>query len=184
MTQADSYPRSVSTKAAGPVPNGPLAALAAAIAAVACFMPWLRVDLAAVPAAVDAAFRDMTGGSMPGLDGATASLNGMFSGGGISGTVTAAGIDGWVGILALFALVLAATLHLAESAAATAQSRGLMLVGALLFAVVGSCCTLYTCTQIGGPVGIHVGLVIAMAGALAAAGLSVTRLQASAARAA
>lgn len=185
----DSRPQSVPTRAArqtasGPVPNGPLAALAAAIAAVACFMPWLRVDLAAIPAAVNASFREATGATMPGMEGATAAVNSMLSSGGIAGTVTAAGIDGWVGILALFALALAATLHLAESVAASPQSRSMMLVGALLFAVVGGCCALYTLTQLGGPVGIHVGLVITTAGALAAAGLSVTRLQANAARAA
>lgn len=183
MTEADSCPRSVPTRSADKVPNGPLTAVAAVIGAIACFMPWYRVDLAAVPAAVDAAFRDMMGAPMPGMDGAAAALGGVFASGGISGVVTAAGVDGWIGITALFALGLCATLHLAESFAATAHSRSLMLVGALLLAVVGSGCTLYGLTQLGGPVGVHVGLVISAVGALGAAGLSVTRMQANETRA-
>ena len=148
------------------------ATIAAGFAAVACLLPWYRIDLSTVTSALDASMRGAMGGAVPGIGG----LQGMFSGLGISGTVNVAGTDSWVGVAALVACALVALLHLIEASAASAQSRRSLLVMAVVASVAGVGLALYSVTQLGGPIGIHVGLVAVLIAVIVSAVLSVRRM--------
>ncbi len=149
------------------VPGGMTATIAAAVAALACFLPWFRIDFAAAVSAMPA---------MPGMEGIGSAMSGMLSG--LAGaSVNAAGVDGWVGVATLVTFAVAAALLLIEGNAASKQSRGPLLVAAVVVSAVGSGFVLYAATQLGGPVGIHIGLVVTILAAVATMMLSVRRMQ-------
>jgi hypothetical protein len=155
------------------------AAIVAGIGALACFLPWYRVNLGAMGSALDASFASAFGGNAQGgFEGLGKSMSGMLSGLGVSGTVNAAGVSNWIGVVALLALGAAAVLHLLESSQRDAHSRSNLLVGSVALSVLGSGCALFGLSQIGGPVGVHVGLVATLLGGIGATVLSVRRMQA------
>lgn len=169
---------SVRTSAAS-APGAMPAAIVAGIGALACFLPWYRVDLGSLGSALDASLRNAMGGAQGGgLQGFGNAMNSTFGSLGVTGTVTATGVDGWAGIVALLALGAVAVLHLLESSQGAADARSNLLVGSVALGVLGSGCALYGLSQLGGPVGIHVGLVATLLGAIGATVLSVKRLQA------
>jgi hypothetical protein len=156
-------------------------ALAAAAGAIACLLPWFRVDLSKLGAALDHAANDafgrlgnvqIEGAPMAGFGEA---MNGVFGTLGVQGTVTAAGIDSWVGVTVLILLAVSATLQLVASSADNGSARTMVTVS-LVGSVLATCFSLYACTQLGGPVGPHIGLGIAVVAAAVATTASVRRL--------
>lgn len=177
MEQPSSQPQSVRTATPQSIPGGMTAGLAAAVAALACFLPWYRIDFSAMTSALDASFRGATGTAMPGLEGFGSAMSGMFGGLGVSGTINASGVDGWVGVAALVSFAVAAILHLVEGNAASKQSRGPLLVMTVVASILGAGFTLYSATHLGGPVGVHFGLIATVIAASAATILSIRRMQ-------
>ena len=102
-------------------------------------------------------------------------MNGVFGTLGVQGTVTAAGIDSWVGVTVLILLAVSATLQLVASSADNGSARTMVTVS-LVGSVLATCFSLYACTQLGGPVGPHIGLGIAVVAAAVATTASVRRL--------
>lgn len=174
MEEPISKTRSDRAAAGKSVPGGMTATIAAAVAALACFLPWFRIDFAAMTSSLQASFQGATDAAMPGMAGFGSAVSEMLGG---SGTINAAGVDAWVGVAALVAFAVAGTLLLIEGNAASKQSRGPLLVAAVVASVVGSGFVLYSVTQLGGPVGIHIGLVVTILAAVATMMLSVRRMQ-------
>lgn len=179
MPSVSAATRPYSSKPAAASPLIP--ALAAAVGAVSCFLPWFRVDLSKVGAALDHAagnaFAQMGDVQIEGasLSGFGESVNGLFGSMNIQGTVNAAGVDGWVGIAVLVLLGASAMLQLVSASNDGASARSMVqlsLVGSVL--AVGL--TFYACTQLGGPVGPHVGLGLAVVGAAVATATSIRRV--------
>jgi len=166
-----------------PADSGPLVAvIAAAAAAVACFLPWFRIDLHKLGAAFDRAASDafvqLDGGSP--LGGASGSrfgeaMNGVFGSLGLQGTLDAAGIDGWIGISVLVLMGGFALVQMLAASGTHETMRGLASIGVIL-AVLATCLALYACTQLSGPVRPHIGLVVAIAGCAVATTASIRRL--------
>lgn len=166
---------------ASPVPGAIPASIAAGVGALACFLPWYNFQLASFDSALDTAVTNAFGASVPGgsFPGFGDEVSGIF--GGLSelvGTVSVTGIDMWPGMVALLALAAAAIMHLLELSQGNEKSRSNLLVGSVILSAVGGACAIYGLSQIGGPVGVHVGLVMTLLGGLGATVLSVKRLQA------
>lgn len=180
-TSDDSYesgfPRRGSSASgdAGSVPGGMPAAIVAAVGVVGCFLPWYRATLQSVGKAADAAFAGMFGGSPPG--GGSFGFGEALGGLGVSGTVTAKGIDQWFGVGVLMLLAATAFLHFFEGSQRSVQDRSNLLTGAVATSGGGAALALYGLTQSGGPFAPHVGLFVSLVAAVAATVLSIKRWQ-------
>ena len=164
-----------STSMAGSMP----AAISAGVGALACFLPWYRVSLGSLGSALDATVASAFGGapSGAGFQGMGSSLTNAMGGLGISGTVTAKGVDGWFGVVAMLVLAAAAFLHVMVPSQRDQATRRNMLMGSLALGGLGIVCTLYGLSNLGGPVGIHVGLVVTLLGSVGATVFAMKQLQ-------
>jgi hypothetical protein len=158
-----------------PVPGAMPAAIAAGVGALACFLPWLSVQLGSFSRALDAAFGGFAqgGGIAQGAD--FQAFGNMFGG---LGAVSVSGIGMWPGKIALVALAAAAIMHLFEPSRGSEKSRSNLLVGSVILSAVGCGCAIYVISQLGGPASVHVGLVVTLLGGVGAVVLSVKRLRA------
>ena len=102
----------------------------------------------------------------------------LFGGLAVTGSVSVTGLDMWPGKFALLALIVGAIMHLLESSQGSEKTRSNLLVGSVILSAIGSGFAVYALSQIGGPVDVHVGLVVTLLGGVSAVALSVRRLQA------
>lgn len=175
-TSDDSYGSRAAARESASVPGAMPAAIAAAVGVLGCFLPWYRATLESVGKAADAAFAGMFGGSPPG--GGSFGFANTLGGLGVSGSVTAKGLDQWFGVGVLLLLGATAFLHFFEGSQRSVQDRSNLLTAAVASSAGGAALALYGLTQVGGPFSPHVGLFVSLIAAGAATFLSIKRWQA------
>ena len=165
-----------------PVPGAIPTAIAGGVGALACFLPWYHCQVAPFGSAIGQAFSNVFEGFAQGAGVDVGSVGGGVANplGGltVTGSVSVMGLDMWTGKFALLALMVGAVMHLFESAQGSEKTRSNLLVGSVILSAIGSGCAVYGLSQIGGPVGVHVGLVATLLAGIGAVVLSVRRLQA------
>ena len=167
------HPNVLTDPARLPVPGARAAGIVASLAAISCLLPWFVIDLAAVGDAMRPALKGATEAGPPGMG---EMFRGMMSSMNLSGSVTANGIDGWLGIGALLASIAVAVLTFAEPSGALPWQQHSVLMANVVLSFAAGSLVVYALSNLGGPLSIEYGLVFAALSTVGAAVFAFRRL--------
>ena len=168
MTMQDPQQREPGAHQYLPLPGAGAVAIAAIATAVATVLPWFQVDFSKM------------GGSFPfgaGLNEAGTMLGNLMGQMAGAPVMTVKAIEGWLGKVILVAALVTAVMALVETTAAQAVSQAKLMLGSFLAGLTCLGLTIFACTDLGGPIGIQFGLVVAVLASIALSVLTYRRLQ-------